>query len=1334
MKRLISLMVCTVVFSGMLADAAELRLGRYFSNGMVLQRDKANVIRGTAAAGAGVTVSFAGQEKAGKADEAGNWAVTLDPIAASATGQKLAVSSTIGSPSAPAGSAATSQKCEIGNVLVGDVILFGRQTTVDIALGRDDAGKKAAGAHKTNPTFRAIVIRNVPAMAPQADLDEKSTKGWQQVDKYQALTMSAAAYFLGRDLASKSDVPVGIVDLNMGWHFPGAWLSRETIAAVGEMGRILDRFTRMQASFEKNEPYERGLGDYKGVPSENPFCPTAGYNAVLHPLRGVGVKGVLLQLGNDYPFMYYEDLKKTGMQTDRKALNYVFQVTYDINKDGFRMEPVTIPYVPGEWRKIFGDAGLPMAFVAPPSSDLWPQAIHNQEMRELQRLVTESDPATYMILPGMEAIPFSGQLKDEALLGERSLKWVLGALYKDKDMPATGPSFERVEIDGKKAVVYFKAGTARGLKARGGALDCFEVADADAEYVPAKAVIDGETIRLSCDGIGAVFHVRYNWLEKPDEGLVNIAGLPAIPFRTEKKAHRWLARYKDDVLPEEYSTPANQWKIGPVTLINGQLQSKGYKHFSGWLGPIGVLAGPFGPNMGVRKIDKGSPADGKLLVGDVIYGANGKMLGEDEEMVMAAAIAESEGKDGKLRLGVHRDGKNLDVVVQLPVLGQYSVTSPWNCVKTDAIVKNLEKYVASRGAGSGFLFTDALFMLGAGSPEYQWLVRKNIAGLIEGGGEMGDNWSLGYLTIYLSEYYLSTGDKRVLPRIKKLCDGITAMQIREDTRRNGGWYGRGNEPRTYPAMVHAGISAMLGLTLAKECGVKVDPETYQRGLAYLERKGAPVGQIIYGDAYRSAPEVIDPEMMLAGKLDSSNGKVSEAAVLYNLIGDKRAAYINSMISTHAWYSTRDGHGGNFWNDFWTPLGAAVHNRESYVYFMKHHRWYRECHRMSDGSLLQQDSRGAGTGVALVVPRQRLRILGAVKSPFSPGAPEILKPALAAYEGRDYKQAEALARAVLADITLDKADAPTVSKFVEEAKRMQSGIASDLAAMAVLIKDGRLHEAGLMLAALTPVLPENDPGLAAIREQLKNGKARVNDQQLYESGLKAGSDEGDQVAAESADDLAKMQAKKKAEQAKAAAATVAARAWECFTPKEFLPGTKKNRKMDSMEAPADKAAKWRFTVLEHVANAPEGWMKPGFDDSSWARTTHPISWHTYHIALFRTTFTVKDKKAYDLLKFRSWIFRQQDVSIYLNGTLIGRVNNIEEKTGTIEPAFRKAALEVLKDGENTLAISTRHNWRWGMLKTRVYNEGFDFMLLGRIADKTAGADQEESQVVIEEAGE
>jgi hypothetical protein len=108
-----------------------------------------------------------------------------------------------------------------------------------------------------------------------------------------------------------------------------------------------------------------------------------------------------------------------------------------------------------------------------------------------------------------------------------------------------------------------------------------------------------------------------------------------------------------------------------------------------------------------------------------------------------------------------------------------------------------------------------------------------------------------------------------------------------------------------------------------------------------------------------------------------------------------------------------------------------------------------------------------------------------------------------------------------------------------------------------------------------------------------------------------------------------------------------------------------------------------------------------------------------VTLHRTTFTVDDKAAYDLLKFKGWVFRQQDVAIYLNGNLIGRINNIEKKTGTIENEFKPAATKYLQNGENTIAIATRQNWRWGMLSMRVYNGGFDFMLSARRVEDGAG---------------
>jgi len=83
----------------------------------------------------------------------------------------------------------------------------------------------------------------------------------------------------------------------------------------------------------------------------------------------------------------------------------------------------------------------------------------------------------------------------------------------------------------------------------------------------------------------------------------------------------------------------------------------------------------------VTKVDKGSPADGVLAVGDVILGVGGKPFSYDPrtEMGKALTLAESEAGKGNLSLTRWRAGRSAEVVVKLPLLGTYSATAPYNC-------------------------------------------------------------------------------------------------------------------------------------------------------------------------------------------------------------------------------------------------------------------------------------------------------------------------------------------------------------------------------------------------------------------------------------------------------------------------------------------------------------------------------------------------------------------------------------------------------------------------------------------------------------------------------
>ena len=57
-----------------------------------------------------------------------------------------------------------------------------------------------------------------------------------------------------------------------------------------------------------------------------------------------------------------------------------------------------------------------------------------------------------------------------------------------------------------------------------------------ASPVPAQAQIDGATVRVSSPEVAEPKAVRFAWSESAQPNFFNQAGLPAVPFRTDKPA------------------------------------------------------------------------------------------------------------------------------------------------------------------------------------------------------------------------------------------------------------------------------------------------------------------------------------------------------------------------------------------------------------------------------------------------------------------------------------------------------------------------------------------------------------------------------------------------------------------------------------------------------------------------------------------------------------------------------------------------------------------------------------------------------------------------------
>jgi hypothetical protein len=230
---------------------------------------------------------------------------------------------------------------------------------------------------------------------------------------------------------------------------------------------------------------------------------------------------------------------------------------------------------------------------------------------------------------------------------------------------------------------------------------------------------------------------------------------------------------------------ARKGKITQVDLTKGEAIPEGATH--DWtLGATGCRGWMFSDKLettGARQIvitrlDKGSPADGILAVGDVILGVGGKPFLNDARVEFGKALtaAESEAGDGNLTISRWRSGVSSDIVVKLPVLGNYSSTAPYDCPKSRIIYEQGCKSLAQRMGDSTYAkrqnpitrSLNALALLASGNPAYLPMVRKEVEWASNYSANSFQTWYYAYVIMLLAEYQIATGDDMAMPGLKRL--------------------------------------------------------------------------------------------------------------------------------------------------------------------------------------------------------------------------------------------------------------------------------------------------------------------------------------------------------------------------------------------------------------------------------------------------------------------------------------------------------------------------------------------------------------------------------------
>lgn len=364
----------------------------------------------------------------------------------------------------------------VNNLLVGEVWVASGQSNMEWKINQ--SFQPEVEKPKANyPQIRMITAKKVASLQPLDEIEGS----WQVCTPETVGQFSAVAYYFARDLHAKLGVPVGIISTSWGGTPAQAWTSAEGFKGHPELKGYAKQ---LKAAQEK--PPAKG-------PGQN--FPAALYNAMIAPVVPYGMKGVI----------WYQGESNAGKSKEYQTL---------------------FPAMIADWRAKWKLGDFPFLYV-----QIAPFKNQPPEIREAQFLTLAKSKNTAMAVTTDYGDANDIHPKKKEPVGVR-LSLAARALAYGEEIVYSGPLYDSMKAAGGKAEISFKS-VGGGLVAKDGELKGFTIAGADGKFVPATAVIVGEKVVVSADGVAAPKAVRFGWDNVPDVNLFNKEGLPASPFRTD---------------------------------------------------------------------------------------------------------------------------------------------------------------------------------------------------------------------------------------------------------------------------------------------------------------------------------------------------------------------------------------------------------------------------------------------------------------------------------------------------------------------------------------------------------------------------------------------------------------------------------------------------------------------------------------------------------------------------------------------------------------------------------------------------------------------------------
>ena len=284
MKKLLSLTVCLLFVLSQIM--AQLSVPSFFSDHMVLQREKPINIWGTASAGERISVTLGNAQKSTRTDKNGKWSVSLPPMQAGGP-YTLNVKS-------------LKQTLSFTDILIGEVWICSGQSNMEFRLrSANHATEEVAAANY--PQIRSFNVIQEMGHTPKTDLKGK----WEVCSPASASDFSAVGYFFARELYQKLNIPIGFINSSWGGTDIETWMSMEVIEHFPKYEKSLARMRssefeeyikhsdKVKKEFEQaiiNEPGEKEKWYLENTSTENwkeHIVPSLWSNEELSGIDGV---------------------------------------------------------------------------------------------------------------------------------------------------------------------------------------------------------------------------------------------------------------------------------------------------------------------------------------------------------------------------------------------------------------------------------------------------------------------------------------------------------------------------------------------------------------------------------------------------------------------------------------------------------------------------------------------------------------------------------------------------------------------------------------------------------------------------------------------------------------------------------------------------------------------------------------------------------------------------------------------------------------------------------------------------------------------------------------